>query len=606
MREYPYEFNKDDAFRFAKEVGAQAKVNGKELRFTYCPYCRGGRSHDKDTFAINLENGTWNCKRDGCGRTGNMLILAKDFDFSLGTEYDAYYRPRKTYRQFKTPKEPIKPKPAAVQYLENRGISERTAERYEITTRNDNDKVLVFPFYDENGKLVFIKYRKTDFDKERDKNKEWAETNGKPILFGMKQCTKGKTLIITEGQIDSLSVAEAGYTYAVSVPTGAKGTTWIPNCWDWVNTFQKIIVFGDHEKGHITLLDDISKRFSLRIFHVQPEDYKDCKDANEILRKYGKQQIVNCIENAVQIPVRDVVELADVPEIDIYALEKCRTSIRQLDKLLYGGLPFGGVHLVTGKAGEGKSTLASQILISAREQGYKCFAYSGELPNTIFKSWMNFQVAGRKHIFEYQDNPYGDIGYNISQTNKALISDWYRHYVYIYDNFVIDGVETSSLLKITEKVIQQYGVRVILMDNLMTAMTLDNSRGSDQYERQTEFVNQLRSLAVKYNVMIILVAHKRKNGYGGNENDEVAGSSNIVNLAMVTIAYERDKECDESQRLLKVSKNRLFGRTDTEGYVLNFNERSKRIYGDGDDLDVEYSWNPDSDGFIDADDVVFD
>ena len=75
---------------------------------------------------------------------------------------------------------------------------------------------------------------------------------------------------------------------------------------------------------------------------------------------------------------------------------------------------------------------------------------------------------------------------------------------------------------------------------------------------------------------------------------------------MLTMTYERGKDCDKNQRLLKVAKNRLFGKVETDGFVMNYDEKSKRIYGDGDDLDVEYSWNPDSDGFVDADDVVFD
>ena len=62
--------------------------------------------------------------------------------------------------------------------------------------------------------------RKTDFDKSRDKNKEWCENYTMPILFGMKQCVDFGTLVITEGQIDSLTLADCGIKNAVSVPTG--------------------------------------------------------------------------------------------------------------------------------------------------------------------------------------------------------------------------------------------------------------------------------------------------------------------------------------------------------------------------------------------------
>lgn len=115
----------------------------------------------------------------------------------------------------------------------------------------------------------------------------------------MKQCSENRErLIITEGQLDSLSVAEAGIENAVSVPTGAKGFTWVPYCFDWVMQFNEIVVFGDHEKGHITLLDDISRRFDKPVRHVQEEDYLGCKDANEILQKHGPA----AVRNAVKMP----------------------------------------------------------------------------------------------------------------------------------------------------------------------------------------------------------------------------------------------------------------------------------------------------------------
>ena len=152
----------------------------------------------------------------------------------------------------KTPKEPIRPKPEAVKYLTERGISEDVIKRYQITVQTEHPNILVFPFLDAAGRMQFVKYRKTDFDREKDKNKEWCEANCKPILFGMAQCNdKFDRLIITEGQIDSLSVAAAGIENAVSVPTGARGFTWVPYCWDWINRFEEVIVFGEIGRAHV-------------------------------------------------------------------------------------------------------------------------------------------------------------------------------------------------------------------------------------------------------------------------------------------------------------------------------------------------------------------
>lgn len=594
----PYEFKEQDAFDFARHVHAETNVRNGELFFKVCPYCNPKPTRDNiKSFSINLTTGRFKCFRASCGVQGNMVTLAKDFDFSLENEIDEYYQPKKQYRKFKKQEKPIEPKPEAIQYLESRGISEEVAKEYEITVQTDKPNILVFPFYDEKGNLQFIKYRKTDYDKEKDKNKEWCEANCKPILFGMKQCKDFSRLVITEGQIDSLSVATAGIFNAVSVPTGAKGFTWIPYCWNWINQFEEIVVFGDFEKGHITLLDELSRRLKITVKHVREEDYKDCKDANEILKKYGKEQVKACVENAIIVPMKQLVQLSDVQDVDIFKIPKLRTGIKQVDRLLYGGLPLGGVVLISGKPGEGKSTLASQILVNAIHQNYKCFAYSGELPNYMFKSWIDFQIAGGRHIIEYQ-NQWGDTNYSISKTNKQMISDWYRGKCFLYDNSIIDGDEKESLVNVAESAIMQYGIQVVLLDNLMTAIDLESTFGSDKYERQSLFVKKLARIALRHNALILLVAHKRKNNFSTNENDEISGSGDISNLATITIAYEKNSEIESSQRLCKVSKNRLFGKTETKGYILDYDEKSKRIYGQGDDLYVDYGWNKNDGGFI--------
>lgn len=594
-----YEFKEHDAYRFSRHIGTRAQVRNGQLQFYKCPYCGGSRENGhSECFGIDLKTGMFHCFRSTCGVSGNMLTLSRDFDFSLGNEVDEYYRPRRQFRKMKTPKEPIRPKPEAVKYLTERGISEDVIKRYQITVQTEHPNILVFPFLDAAGRMQFVKYRKTDFDREKDKNKEWCEANCKPILFGMAQCNdKFDRLIITEGQIDSLSVAAAGIENAVSVPTGAKGFTWVPYCWDWINRFAEVIVFGNHEKGRITLLDELSSRLKCTVKHIRKEDYRGCKDANEILQKYGAEQIRECIKNAAVVPLRSVIDLAEVENVDIFKLPKLQTGIRQLDRLLYGGIPFGGVALISGKPGEGKSTLASQILVNAVYQGHKCFAYSGELPNYLFRSWIDFQIAGWNHITEYQ-NKWGDRNYKVSDTNRQLIADWYRGKCFLYDNRIVEGDEKESLLAITENVIMQYGVDVILLDNLMTALDLEGGNAFDKYDRQSLFVKKLARIALKYNVLILLVAHKRKNNFTANENDEISGSGDISNLATITIAYEKGKDLHPGQRLLKVSKNRLFGKTETKGFVLDYDEKSKRIYGDGDELGFDYGWDKNNDSWV--------
>lgn len=604
---YRYEFSSEDAKRFARENGYEAKITGNEMIFAKCPYC-GENTNDKDKFSINLESGQFQCFRASCGARGNMLTLANDFNFSLGREWDDYYRlpAGKVYKRLAQPKEKIIPKDFAIEYMAKRGISEDIVRRYQITTRNDNPTVLSMPFFDEENKIQFVKYRRTDPAQVEKSGKEFTEKDCKAILYGMNCCNlENHTLIITEGQIDSLSLSEAGIENAVSVPTGANGFTWLPHCWNWMKkNFNTIIVFGDHEKGHITLLDELNARLgsSILIKHVKEDDYRECKDANEILQKYGKEQLRICVKNAVRVKNEALVDIASVERIDVSKMDKIITHIPEIDSLV-GGICLGGLTVITGKAGEGKSTFASQILAYAVDQGYKCMAYSGELPNGIFKDWLYLQLAGSEniHINEKREA-------KIRADVYSKINNWIAEKLYLYDVDKIfdgDGEDLPALIETVEQAIIQYGCRVILLDNLMTALDLVASSELmlNKYEAQAHFVRILASMARKYNVVIILVAHKRKNnGVSIDMNDEISGSSDITNYASMIISYgrytqneiEKGKATSENRKMA-VSKERFKGKTVFD-CKMGFESSSKRIFSSAKLPNITFEWKKEKDG----------
>ncbi len=571
----PYQFRREDAEAFARSTGIRTFTNGNELFFSKCPYC-GEYTNDKKTFSINLTTGMYSCFRSSCGAKGNMLTLARDFGFSLGRNNDEYYYPTRHYKVFKQPTEPIKPKDVALAYLEERGISADIVEKYQITSK---ENIIVFPHFDEHGAIQTIKYRNPA--PQEGQAKEWFERGCKPILFGMAQCdlNASKTLIVTEGQIDALSIAEAGIPNAVSVPGGVKSFTWIPYCWDWMQQWERIVVFGDHEHGKVTLYNDFLDHWKHKVWCVRAEDYKDCKDANDILRKYGAEQLRKCIDHAEKPPLTHIIDMSDVEDVDVNTLEKLHTNLPDLDITLAGGLPFGQLILITGKAGDGKSTLANQLIVEALNQEHKVFVYSGELPNYLLKSWMTFQAAGPDHIDGTTSGTY-----TVKPYAKKLINEWYKDHIWIYDNRIAtdEEIEQFRLMELVEEVIVRNGVRVILLDNLMTAIDLEAVEGQDKYDKQSLFIKKLTRTAMKHNVLIMLVAHKRKMT-SSEVNDTVAGSADIVNLASIVISYERSDKKDEQsngKRWLKVTKNRLFGVTH-DGLLLEFDEKSKRIYQSG-------------------------
>lgn len=572
-----YQFHEDDAFRFAHEQGIKVSQKGDELQFRSCPYC-GQATTKKYKFAINLKSGAFNCLRASCGAKGNMLTLAKDFGFSLGRDADEYYQPIRKYRDVSRYPRPEVKSPA-VKYMESRGISKAITERYAISTYRDQDNVIVFPFYDEHSKLQFIKYRKADFDPEKDSNKEWCAANCKPILFGMDQCDDSDTLILTEGQIDSLSVAEVGFRNAVSVPTGAKGFTWVPYCWDFLSKYKTLIVFGDHEHDHITLLDEMASRFRGTVKHVRPEDYQGCKDANELLQTHGKQAVIDAVVNAVPLKSPKIRKLSEVKRRSMADTERITTGIRALDRA-FGGFQFGTLTVLTGKRGLGKSTLASQFGLMAIRDGYPTFFYSGEMTDWIFQEWFDRQCAGPDRVHR-EESTLGYVSYSVKDAYADQIHGWYDEKCYIYDNTIIrDGEEAESITDTMKAAIEQYGCRVLIVDNLMTAM--DDDVSVDLYRQQTRFVNKLTEMAKAYNVLIILVAHPRKSNSDSFDNDDVSGSSNITNLATIVLNYgEPKKKKDEEQtedapdRVLTLSKNRINGRM--AKVSLWFDEKSKRI-----------------------------
>lgn len=559
-----YEYKSQDVFNLASFIGAKVKQKGNELFFEYCPRCKGG-GHDKETFSINLDNGAFKCFRASCDYHGHFVELARDVGFKLEDEEQKQYR--------KLPQKKVESKPKAIEYLEKRGISAETCKKYNITVQTNNDNILVFPFYDEQGVMQFVKYRKADFNKEKDKNKEWCEKDTKPILFGMAQCKDFERLIITEGQIDSLSVAECGFDNCVSVPTGAMGFTWLTNCWDWICKFKEVVVFGDYEKGKITLIETLEKRLKTVVKCVRPDDYLCEKDANDILRKYGKEAIRKAVENAELRDVKYVKRLANVENRNLKDLPKIETGIRELDRTC-GGLLLGHVTLLSGKRGEGKSTFMSQIVAEAIEQGNAVFVYSGELPNYHFKNWLDLQIAGGNHI-ETEINKFGDEEYYLSQETVEKINKWYYDKAFIFDSDAIPEDDYEGLLSTIADTICRYGIKLVCIDNLMTALECDAR--TDLFREQSSFVKKLEKMAQAYDVSIILVAHPKKT-QGEFDNDTVSGSSDITNAVSYVWNYERGKD-EESTGKIMVTKNRVSGQllTGDNAIKVYYSGKSKRI-----------------------------
>ena len=575
-----YEMRIEDAIGFANFMNIETKHKGDELTFRYCPYCGSASTPKEDEYkwGVNLNTGACGGFRQSCSHRTHFQKVCRDFGYRLP------YMDEEEYTQIPQPKGRILPKDTALAYLKNRGISRETAEKYEVTVSDRQSNVLVFPFYNEYGKIDFLKYRDMLYKKgsKNHGNKEWAAKGCKPILFGMKQCEDFSTLVITEGQMDSMSVAQAGIKNAVSVPMGAKGFTWIPHCWDWITKFDTVIVFGDMDKGHMTLLDILLQRLPNKIKAVRKEDYLGEKDANDILTAFGEDAVRDCINNAVEPGIDYVIELADVARKADDPKSIIKTGITEFDEALKGGIRPGQLMMLTGKSGHGKSTFASQILAEALNNEFRVFAYSGELDNEDFQECLNAQLAGDDNMVG-EKNEYGKYEYTVDEDAEQRIKDWYRGKMLIYDNNRIVGNDKVKVIDIIRSVVVRRGINLVLIDNLMTAMEFIKSQ-NDLHLAQTNFVSEVKSIAQQYHIAIIMIAHPRKQSTADAkdkdlDNDDIAGSSNITNLADIVASYSRAKPTDDYDSILQLTKNRKTGklRKGKDSIHLLYSIKSKRV-----------------------------
>lgn len=551
-----YILEQSDIYAFASRMGISAKPKGNEIKFQYCPYCKSSQS-DQWTFSINGVTGAFCCPRASCGEQGHFVELARDFDFELQSISQSQYK--------------------------------EVTRAYCVTTSPKDPNQLIFPFYrketDTDGQIYqrmeFVKYRLIDYDKSRHKAKEWCESGCKPILFGMDHCDpeKSKTLVITEGQIDSLSLTSAGVPNAVSVPNGARGFTWFDHCRDFVSQFDTIVAFGDCERGGITLVNELRELFpNCKIRAPRIKDYLGEKDANDILRSFGERALRKAVEKAETSKPSTIKEMADVEQVNLEEIPHIKTLFPRLDNAI-GGLYEGQLITLTGKRGTGKSTFASMFAVAALWQNWNVLFYSGEMADYEVKRWIDFQIAGEKAVKEkvYMTS----TGYYLEPEHEKQLSDWYRHRLFIIDNAAMEEKTEADIITETELAVRTYGIRFVIIDNLMTAI----DAGENVYIEQSRFARRLKALARKLHIVVLLIAHPRKSKTKELDSDEISGSGDVANLSDTVLTLDRVQKTKDdgekvNQTLLAVQKNRATGVLvqGDDRIPLRHSKKSKRLY----------------------------
>lgn len=580
----------EQVFELCRKHLGEFRIRNGEIIAKYCPFCGGGDNGDQETFAVGIYNGAYNCMRGSCNKTGNFRQLCEFFgEHTLtGLPTSVFLPSGKKEKVYDRPNEDmLYPRTEEIdKYFALRKISPETLDAFHISA--DANGNIVFPFYRDEH-LVFVKYREPrKYVRQSKKPKEWMMANTEQILFNMDNCTFNKPLFITEGQIDAMSLYEAGIYNVVSVPAGVNNMDFVTNCWDWLEKFQQIVLFGDSDQPGIEMVSTLMKRLGEDRCLIAPE-YPElvingedigrvCKDANEILFAYGPETLKELAESCEPAPVKGVLNLADVTYIDPLTQPRIYTRIHDLDSMI-GGLGEGGITIFSGKRGDGKSTVTGSLLLNAIEQNERVCAYSGELSASKFLEWIMLQATESKYITYSTDPRNGKCYATVPYAIQERIKEWVDGKFYLYDNqYNIEDTPDQAVLKVFTLCARRYGCKLFLCDNLMTVINASD----EEVKAQARFVAALKRFAVKFKAHVILVAHPRKTKAGENlTNDDISGSAAISNLADNVIVVEKPN--------LRVIKNRDFGVT---GLIeCSFSPANRRIYQTNVGDRMVYSWD---------------
>lgn len=519
---------------FAHQHLSPFTIKDDKILPEHCPLCHGGRMGDKNTFLLNMRTGGWVCKRGNCGQHGSFNQLAQQMNSPLRIMQSTYTQSSK---QYVLPDIELLPLTQTIlDYFNTRGISPETLKEFSISA--DDKSNIVFPFY-EDEVLTYVKYRKPLLPSP--KPKEWQVPNTRPILFGMQHCSPTLPLVICEGQIDCLSLIEAGLTNVVSVPCGCESMDWVENCWDFLEEYNDIVLFGDNDAPGQRMIETLIRRLGehrckkVSSYPCRP-DGKPCKDANDILKNCGPITLLEMVDAAQAVPTKGLIDLASVHPIDPTTIPRISTNIQKLDECL-GGLAEGAITVFTGKAGDGKSTIGGLLLLNAIEQGHKVCAYSGELSKEEFQNWIHFQAAGSEYITLKYDPIKKKLVPSVPPNVTQRIMQWYAGNFFLFDNNeIFQANQSESILQVFSTAANRYGCKLFLVDNLMTSL----SDSEEETRAQGKFVAALKRFALRYRAHVIIVAHARKTKAGERlGQDDISGNSAIIKLAHNGVVIRR-------------------------------------------------------------------
>lgn len=423
------------------------------------------------------------------------------------------------------------------------------------------ENCICFP-YIRDGEIVNIKFR--------DARKGFKMVKDAELIFyNISSISDRKHCIITEGEIDCMSVYEAGYGVeqqageggeltneqfskwgCVSVPNGAsKGNQrldYLDNCSDWFIGLHEVIIATDGDEAGKMLKDELIRRLGVErcktisypmeeVVPIENGLNRRCKDLNEVLQYLGKEAVINCIENAEFIPVDGVYYLEDIFESMLENFQKGvtlapTTRFSEMDD--YFRWKKGDINLCTGYGNHGKSFFMIQLMLTKSiYDGWKWAIFSPEnYPANDFYDDIIEMYAG-KWLDRMSEKEYVDACWFVD-----------KHIFYVYPE---NEHDINSINDRFRHLVLKKGIDGVMVDPFNQ---LDSNQKAFQREDQylSEILKDVKRFALLNNVCYNIVAHPKNPSYNQNDKSlpvvdmyDIAGGAMWGNKVDQIISYYR-------------------------------------------------------------------
>jgi len=390
--------------------------------------------------------------------------------------------------------------------LDIRGISESTLKRFKITEAKEwmpkakgVVNCILFNYYVDNI-LTNVKYRAKNKDFKLYKDAE-------KVFYNLDYIRTTKDCVIVEGEWDALSYGESGVNNVVSVPNGfnLKGDhinlDYLDNYTEYFDNKTVIYLAVDNDAAGLKGQKELIRRLGAEKCKVV--DFKDCKDANDYLIKYGKEALKETLKNAKDVKIEGIFDVNDVKQsmLNTYRNGQNRGTSTYINCVDNAWKWRGGeVNVWTGYQNEGKTLMLNQLsVIRAKNENAKVGVFSPEnMPLDDFYNDIIEMYIGKSCDPFYSNNYMSE-----TEFNKGL--------KFCEDNFFLiypeKDFKIDSIFERAKYLVKKKGIRTLIIDPYNTVEhKIKSGEREDLYI--SRFMAQLKRFAVEYDLSINLVAHQ--------------------------------------------------------------------------------------------------